>query len=205
MNPEDSPKRKEQQSSPLRRFIIITLAVAAIAAYLFSMNSANVDVQDATLPDIVSAVEAGEVETLTVRGDTLIAAKTDGSRLSTRKESNISTVEALQLLGVPAESLKALPIVVEEPGIGLGGAFTLLFTFAPLLLIGFIIFQVTRQMRGGGSAFGLPGNVGRSNPRVISRTAAGTKEEDIERPVVTFDDVAGAEQAKLELLEVVEF
>ena len=47
------------------------------------------------------------------------------------------------------------------------------------------------------------GGMGRSNPRVVS--GAAEKEQRAELPVVTFDDVAGAEQAKLELQEVVEF
>jgi cell division protease FtsH len=45
--------------------------------------------------------------------------------------------------------------------------------------------------------------IGRSTPRILSKSAA--KDESLKMPLVTFDDVAGAEQAKLELREVVEF
>jgi cell division protease FtsH len=68
-------------------------------------------------------------------------------------------------------------------------------------LIGYIFYRVANQLPGGG--FNLPGRLGRSNPRVLSGTAK--KDEKINLPNVTFDDVAGSEQAKLELQEVVEF
>jgi cell division protease FtsH len=55
-------------------------------------------------------------------------------------------------------------------------------------------------MQGSG---GMLGRIGRSTPRVLSGAAA--KDEKVKMPAVTFEDVAGAEQAKLELLEVVEF
>jgi cell division protease FtsH len=74
-----------------------------------------------------------------------------------------------------------------------------LLTFAPLLFFGYIIFRFARQMQGGS----LLGGIGRSTPRVLSSAAA--KDEKAQMPLVTFDDVAGAEEAKLELQEVVEF
>jgi cell division protease FtsH len=156
-------------------------------------------VQDVSLPDIVSAIEVGEVETLVVRGDSLLATKFDGTRLGSRKESNISTVEALQILGASPEALKTLPIKVENPSFGFGSLFGLLLTFVPFLFFGYIIFRFARQMQGGG----LLGGIGRSTPRVLSSAAA--KDQKMKMPAVTFDDVAGAEEAKLELQEVVEF
>ena len=172
----------------------------AIGAYLiFSLFNRAAGVQEVSLPDIVSAIEAGEVETLVVRGDSLLATKFDGTLLDSRKESNISTVEALQILGASPEALKTLPIKVENPSFGFGNLFALVLTFAPLLLIGFLLFRFARQMQGGG----LLGGIGRSTPRVLSGAAA--KDEKMKMPVVTFDDVAGAEEAKLELQEVVEF
>ncbi|UCC86415.1 MAG: ATP-dependent zinc metalloprotease FtsH, partial [Anaerolineales bacterium] len=147
------------------------------------------------------AVEAGEVETLTVRGDLLVATSSDGSSLGARKESNISAVEALQILGASPEALKDLPIVVKDPNVGFGGFLRLFFGLAPILVIGYVIFRMSRQMQGG--MFNMPGRMGRSSPRVVS--GAAEKDEKAQLPVITFDDVAGEEQAKLELREVVEF
>ena len=52
----------------------------AIGTYLiFSLFNRTSTVQDVSLPTIVTAIEAGEVETLIVRGDSLVATKFDGS------------------------------------------------------------------------------------------------------------------------------
>lgn len=202
MTPPNNPQQQEQHSSPLRRSIISAIMIIlAIGVYLFLplFNRAPA-AQDVSLPTIVRAIDAGEVETLIVQGDDLVAAKFDGTSLSSRKESNISTVEALQILGASPEVLKTLPIKVENPGFGIGNLFSLLLTFLPLLFVGYIFFRFYRQMQGGSD---MLGRIGRSTPRVLSGAAA--KDDKVKMPGVTFEDVAGAEQAKLELLEVVEF
>lgn len=203
MNSDNNTQQKKQQFPPLRQTLIIALVILAISSYLFPIFANQPTVQDASLADVVSAIEVGAVETITVRGDYLVASLNDGTNLGTRKESNISTVEALQILGASSESLKTLPIVIENPDTGISTLFRLLLTFGPLLFIGYIFFRFFRQAQGGGGVLGLPGRVGRSNPRVVS--GAAEKDQAIERPVVTFDDVAGAEQAKMELQEVIEF
>jgi len=179
---------------------IVVLIVAVILPIVIISQSKQVDAGEASLPDIVSAIEAGEVETLTVQGDTLVATLSDGTNLSALKEANISTVEILQALGVSPEKLRDLPIVVKNPNRGPGSLLGMLLTFAPILLIGFLMFRVMRNVQGGMMNMG---GMGRSNPRVMA--GAAEKDQKAELPVITFDDVAGAEQAKLELQEVVEF
>jgi cell division protease FtsH len=201
VSPQNNPQRQEQQSTSLRRSIISAVILLAIGAYFFLplLNRAPTT-ENVSLPTIVSAIEAGQVETLIVRGDALVATKIDGTRLDSRKESNISTVEALQILGASPEALKTLPIKVENPSFSFGNLFGLLLTIVPFLFVGYIFFRFSRQMQSGGD---ILGRIGRSTPRVLSGAAA--KDEKVKLPPVTFDDVAGAEQAKLELLEVVEF
>ncbi|HXW00577.1 MAG TPA: AAA family ATPase, partial [Anaerolineae bacterium] len=155
-----------------------------------------------SLPQIVQALEEGEVKRLNVRGDYITATKFDGSRINARKESNISAIESLQLLGTTPESLKGVPIVVSEPRAGVDGFLGLLMVILPFAFIGYLIYRFSKQTQEG-SPFNMPTRFGRSNPRVIS--GSGEKGSRLERPAVTFDDVAGAEQAKLELQEVVEF
>ncbi|MDX1522330.1 MAG: ATP-dependent zinc metalloprotease FtsH, partial [Anaerolineae bacterium] len=201
MNPNDSPK--DRQFPVISRPIIIALIILAISTYVISFGTNRTEVENVSLPAIVNAIEAGEIETLTVQGDELVATTVEGENLGARKESNISTVEALQIMGVSEEALRTLPIEVKDPNVGFGTIFSILLTFGPILFIGYIFFRIFRQMQGGGGALGLPGRLGRSNPRVVA--GATEKDERIERPVITFDDVAGAEQAKLELQEVVEF
>jgi len=183
----------------------ILIGVIALGALVISLYTANntPKPEAVSLPEIVDAVEAGQVEKITVQGDMIVATTTEGDTLSARKESNISAIEALQLIGASPETLRDLPImVVDDAGAGVLSFFSILLTLAPLLFIGFIIYMVMRQMRGGGIG-NLPNQFGRSNARVIS--GAADQAGNVQRPLVTFQDVAGSEQAKLELQEVVEF
>lgn len=64
-----------------------------------------------------------------------------------------------------------------------------------LLIFGFIWFFVFRQLRNSAGAGGMLGNFGRSRHRITSK----------EHTNVTFDDVAGIQEAKEEVMEIVEF
>ncbi len=203
MKPDKGTQDREQSRFSPRAWIIIAILIAVTVALTVYTNNSNTQTEPASLPEIVTALEAGEIETLTVQGNLITATTTDGASISARKEANISAVESLQLLGVSPETLKDLPIVVEEPGGGAFGFLGTILTLAPLLLIGFLVFMAYRQMQPGGSMSGLPKGIGRSNARVISNSA--DKGVKAERPPVTFDDVAGSDQAKVELHEVVEF
>ena len=100
--------KKKQQTSPLKRWIFIGVLVLLIGIYGYGVYNSQTRIQEVSLPEVVSAIEAGDVAKLSVQGDTLMVTKTDGTSLQARKESNISTVEALQILGAPAETLTAL-------------------------------------------------------------------------------------------------
>ena len=181
MNHNNSPEQNEKQlPSSLRNWIGIAVLILALVVPMVLISQRQVNTEETSLPDIVSAIEAGEVETLTVQGDTLVATLSDGTNLSALKEANISTVEILQALGVSPEKLRDLPIVVKNPNRGPGSLLGMLLTFAPILLIGFLMFRVMRNMQGGMMNMG---GMGRSNPRVVS--GAAEKEQKAELPVVT--------------------
>jgi cell division protease FtsH len=157
--------------------------------------------EDTSLPELASAVEAGEVKSLVIQGDYLIAVRSSGTSLRARKETNASAFETLQWLGVSEEALKTTPMAIQNRAMVAGGVLALLLTFGPLVVAGYFLFRFSSRMRGG--TFNGRGDVGRSHPRVIS--AAAAKDEKEEGRCVTFEDVAGAEEAKLEFQEVVEF
>jgi cell division protease FtsH len=229
MNPNNRPQNKYPYlySTPWR--LSIAVAVLAILAftglilnnrgYLTSNDAqaetttgANVastsdrsespQIEAAALPDIVEAIEAGRVEELVVIGDQLVATTTDGVSLNAKKEATISALETLRLLGVSDGALADLSITVEEPRAA--SSMNTWLIMGAVILIGLVLFRAIRNRQGQGSIG--PGNIGRSNPRVMSN-AAGKKDKDenFEQPDVTFEDVAGADQAKMELQEVIEF
>lgn len=93
-----------------------------------------------------------------------------------------------RLLPLLEENQVVVNTAVEQPNIWLN----ILFTFLPVLLfVGVLIFFFRAQMRGQQGIF----NFGRSRARNHS----------IDRPTVKFSDVAGADEAKRELVEVVDF
>jgi cell division protease FtsH len=212
MNSDNQSKRKPRQLPTYFRWLAIILAIVGLAAllYYFSLPKgeqatppSQVSIA-ATLPQIVSAITAGEVKTLTVRGDVLVATKADGSKITARKESNISAVETLRIFGASAKTLTSLSIVVEEPTANFNPK-GILSVLAVVGLVTFLIFRNSRQPQSqNGSGFNFS-NMGRSNPRIVSNSNDKDAKNSIAHPQVTFRDVAGADQAKLELQEIIEF
>ena len=109
------------------------------------------------------------------------------------KESGESLLDSLKTFGVTADQLAAIPIDVERAP-NSGAFFNWLIMLLPMILIfGFFIF-IMRQAGAGGQNRAM--QFGRSRAK---------KMEEADRPTVTFEDVAGSDEAKQELQEVVEF
>jgi cell division protease FtsH len=186
---------------PLSQWWVVAAAIiigAAILAFAISRNQ-EVKPESASLPQIASAVEEGEVKTLTVQGNLLVATKTNGAQITAYKEPSLSAFETLKMLGVPEKQLQDLPIVVQQPGGGF--SFSSLLPWLLLGFMGYVIFRGWQQQKAS-STTNFNG-IGRSNPRVLSGNT--DKRAKMEHPQVTFRDVAGQENATYELQEVVEF
>ncbi len=205
-HPSKSNKWRMALLSPWTIVIILLLLNFGGFLYLYSKgeqkdSSPNITPQAAALQYIVRAIQAGQVKSLRVQGDLLIATKTDKTVLMARKEEGVSAVQTLQLLGVPPETLTNLPLEVEEPRAEFSFGSGLLYLGLPILIL-YLIFRGTRQAQGGPASSNF-NTLGKSNPRIISKS--GEKETRGNYPQVTFHDVAGVEQAKLELQEIIEF
>jgi len=125
-----------------------------------------------------------EIETILIDENLLTLTTTDGRELKTYKESNASIYE-----------IKGLEVDGVEVAIKASGGFdwgSVLFSFFPLLLFGGLLFFLFRQARGANSQ---ALSFGRSRARLFPANT----------PTVTFDDVAGVEEAKQDLSEVVDF
>ena len=129
-------------------------------------------------------VEDGRVVQVNIKGNTIEGVLSDGVTFNTYAPNDPNLVEKLTAKGV---SITASPLDDEMPSL-LG---ILLSWFPMLLLIGVWIFFM-RQMQGGrGGAMGF----GRSKAKLLSEA----------RGKVTFNDVAGIDEAKEEVEEIVEF
>jgi cell division protease FtsH len=145
------------------------------------------------LNEVAQYVADGKASRIVVQGDLISVELDDGEEARSRKESGHSLLETLKSFGVSDETLETLPIVVESAPNN-SAIFSWLIMLLPMILIfGFFIF-IMRQAGGGGQNRAM--QFGRSRARKV---------DTADRPTVTFADVAGLDEAKQELEEVVEF
>lgn len=172
------------------------LLIVAIAAMLYMgfRDSASVT-QNLTLSDLARQVQAGQVARIIIANDNTIrvvgAEGSEKEAVQSRKEPDTPLVEQLRNLGVTPQQLAKVNIEVSAPSMWTGvlsGAFYIL----PVLLMGGVLWFIFRQAQGSNNA---AMSFGKSRARMFSG----------EHPTVTFADVAGADESKQELAEVVEF
>ena len=146
------------------------------------------------LSSVASDVIAGKVTSVTVSGDSLTLIYTDGSTKTSRKDPSSGLPETLATYGVtPAELAKVSITVQGQSGFEFW-FFNLAPILVPLLFVAFLFWFLSRQVKGAGmQAFSF----GQSKARI-------TDPADLSQRV-TFADVAGAREAKEELLEIVDF
>lgn len=148
-----------------------------------------------SLLDAMERVKSGQVEQITLTGSRLRLNMSDGTELSTTIDPSSSVEESLSYFGVTQDILadNGVELVVNDQS-GWNTFVSILFGVGPVLLLIWIFSRGFRQMQGGGgnSIFGF----GRSKAKNLN---------DADRPTVTFDDVAGVEEGKQELEEVVQF
>jgi len=178
---------------PLPKNIIISVIVfLAILAVFSTYSLQSTEPKDISFATLVEHIQSGSITAITVEGDEISAILQDGAKEVTQKESDTSLTELLTQYGVSAEDIKKADITIKQQG---GGAYLmniLLPSLLPLLLFVVIFWFMVRQMQG-------------ANNRALSFGQSGARENKDQKQKVTFTDVAGAREAKEELMEVVEF
>jgi len=170
-------------SRNLALWVIIALLVFALFN-LFQGTSSRSPQTALAYSDFIASVENGEVLDVTIQGESISGHYRDGRGFKTFAPQDPGMVENLRQHGV---RVSAMPSDDSVPSL-----FGVLISWFPmLLLIGVWIFFM-RQMQGGsGKAMGF----GKSKARMLTEKHGR----------VTFDDVAGIDEAKQELEEVVDF
>ena len=175
----------------MRRSLIYLLIIVAITAIVFTLFSDSVGgSQEISINEVVSLAARGDLAVIEIRGNELDILTVSGEALTSRKEAEASVVELLERAGVDPLTTK-IEIVVKGSS-GLSSLFGILFNFLPLIFFGAILLFMMRQAQGNSNQ---TFSFGRSRARMATGNG----------PTVSFDDVAGVEEAKEELLEVVEF
>jgi len=168
-------------------YLLILVAVIAIVLTLFQPggNTPNKD-----LGSVISDAKQGLVKSIDVDGDSLTVTYKNGDKFHSRKETGASIMTLLKDEGVDLGQ-SGVAVNIKEPS-QFGNWFSLLINFLPLLVFGVILLWMMRQAQGSNSQ---AMSFGKSRARMFT----GNK------PTVTFVDVAGVDEAKEELQEVVEF
>ena len=171
-------------------FIYLIIFVAVIAVF-FMLFSPGDDGEQSDLTSILALAKDGQVSSIVVDGDRIVATSRQGNQqLVAAKEPGTSIFEILQSAEIdPVE--RGIEVEVHRSG-GLGNLFGILLQFLPLIFFGAILLFMMRQAQGSNNqALGF----GKSRARMNTGN----------RPTVMFSDVAGVEESKTELQEVVEF
>ena len=181
------------RSTFFKNSFIYILIVAAIVALVMSVFSTRSQPKELDISTLATQIQNNQVKQITVKtnGDLLVEYFDRPETQTARKEPDVPLFDMMTGLGVTPEQLANVTIVVEPDSPWSDWA-NLAITILPLLLIGGLLYFMVRQAQG-------------SNNQAMSFGKSRARMFTGDKPTVTFDDVAGADEAKEELSEVVEF
>jgi len=186
---EMPPMFKMQNKKPQNSFIYLVIIALLIAAAYIIFNPGSSNIKKVTLDMFVTEAKTGEVAKVIVKDDRLDITRIDNSLEYTYKE-NGETVDTL-LKDVPDQIRKDISVDVQ-PSDNQDFWVNLLITILPfLLLVGFFVFMMRQAQSSNNQAMSF----GKSKARLY----------DKEKQKTTFADVAGAKEAKEDLVEIVDF
>jgi cell division protease FtsH len=170
--------------NPLQKNIALWLIISLVLVLLYHMFSQPKGGQETLIYSrFIAQVESGNVSEVTVQGDNITGSTRTARRPSRRSRRRTDLIPRLQAKGI---QIAAKP-VEDSPWY-----MTILISWFPMiLLIGVWIFFMRQMQSGGGKAMAF----GKSRARLVTDK---TKK-------VTFADVAGIDEAKEELTEVISF
>jgi len=170
--------------------LLIFIAILAMVFLNFDQTTAQSVI---SINQLASKIQAGEVQKIIEDEDSLTIITKDEQELTSTKESGSTLVEQLIQYGVTTEELQTSNVTIEikQPGAWVS-VLSIISYLLPFLIIGASFFFIFRQAQGSNnSAMAF----GKSRARMFTG----------DKPKVTFQDVAGVDEAKEELQEVVEF
>jgi cell division protease FtsH len=163
-------------------WIIIGLLLFALYN-LFQGQSQRVGASDISYSDFIGKVETGEVKSVTIAGEVISGQYNDGRSFQTYAPQDPNLITQLRDKGV---DIKARPATDESFLTSM-----LVSWFPILLMIGVWVFFMRQMQAGSGKAMGF----GKSKAKLLTERQGR----------VTFEDVAGIEEAKEDLQEIVDF
>ena len=175
--------------------IYFLLFIAIVAMVYFNVRQQPNAQGPLTISQVAQQIQDGKITRIVVNDDNslqVISSSASGPIEQTaRKEPETTLVSQLLAFGVTPEQLAKVAVEVNAPS-PWAGILTLASYILPIILIGGLFWFIFRQAQGSNNAAMA---FGKSKARMFSG----------EHPTVTFEDVAGIDESKEELKEVVEF
>jgi len=172
-------------------YLLLFVAIISMVVYTFQQNSSTQE--ELTINEVAADIQNGKIQRIEENEDRIKVIYNDGVERISHIESNSTLVEQLKELGVTTEQLQSEKVKVEvKPPSALLGVVTALGYILPFIILAGVFWFVFRQAQGSNNA---ALSFGKSRARMFTG----------DQPSVTFQDVAGVEEPKEELQEVVEF
>ncbi len=173
--------------------IYVLLFIAVIALLVYSFNSPDASQSVLSINEVAQEIQKGNVEKIVEDNGNLKLVMKDGSQRESTKEPSATLVEQLLQLGVKPDKMspEQVKIEIKSPSKWAGVLSAIGYILPMIFLVGAFFF-IFRQAQGSNNA---AMSFGKSRARMFSG----------DQPTVTFQDVAGVDESKEELLEVVEF
>jgi cell division protease FtsH len=171
--------------------LVYLLIIVAVGALFFNVFYRPEGLSTVPLTEVAQEAKKGNIEEIVVSGDELTVTLASGEKVRSHKDRASDITEVLRNLGVTENQLSNISLQFKEPS-EFGNWIGILMSLLPVILFGGLLFFMMRQAQSGNSQ---ALSFGKSRARLFSG----------DKPTVTFADVAGVEEAKEELQEVVEF
>jgi cell division protease FtsH len=172
-------------------YLLLFIAIIFLVVYNIQQNTTTQEAY--TINQVAADIQMGKVRRIVEDDNKLRVIYDETTERESHKESGSTLVEQLIQLGVTTEQLQpeSVKIEIKPPSAWLGIA-TALGYILPFIILAGVFWFVFRQAQGSNNA---ALSFGKSRARMFTG----------DQPSVTFQDVAGVEEAKEELGEVVEF
>jgi len=171
--------------------LVYLLIIVAVGALFFNVFYSPEGLSTVPLNEVAQEAKKGNIREIVVSDEELTVTLASGEKVRSHKGRTSDVIEVLRNLGVTEDQLSNISLQFKEPS-ELGNWIGILATLLPFIFFGGLLLFMMRQAQSGNSQ---ALSFGKSRARLFSS----------DKPTVTFADVAGVEEAKQELQEVVEF
>jgi cell division protease FtsH len=171
-----------------RKILLWVLVLLLGLSLLVPLGRPPIEGEEIDLSQALNDIKSNKIREIHVEGDRISLTYLDGQHLLTRKESGESFVKTLEMAGIDPKTVKIKIADQTLSRVWLD----ILGTFLPLVLMGVFFYFIIKQARGAQESIF---SFGQSKARLFAKG----------KQRITFKDVAGVDEAKKELEEIVDF